>query len=332
MRIALDGMGGDKAPVVEVAGAIDAARDLRGCEIILVGDEDALKNEPSKYKPCPANITIRHATEVVTMSDAATSPIRRKKDSSISVCVDMVKNKEADAMVSAGNTGAVVCAAVYTLGLLPGVERPGIAIVFPTLKGPAMILDVGANIDPKPNHLLQYGLMADAYAKRILGKPNPTIGLLNVGEEVTKGTDFVKETHKLLSESRVNFIGNVEGRDIYAGKSDVIVCDGFVGNVVLKVSESVAFTMFEFLKRELKGSFMARLGVFLGKSAFKAFRKKMDYAEYGGAPLLGINGVVIISHGSSNQKAIKNAIRVASEFKDRGVNEEILQEIEKWRR
>jgi glycerol-3-phosphate acyltransferase PlsX len=245
----------------------------------------------------------------------------------------MVKNGEADAMVSAGNTGAVVCAAVYTLGLLPGVERPGIAIVFPTLKGaPAMILDVGANIDPKPTHLLQYGLMADAYSKRILGKSNPTIGLLNIGEEATKGTDFVKETHKLLSESRVNFIGNVEGRDIYTGKSDVIICDGFVGNVVLKVSESVAFTMIEFLKRELKRSIMAQLGVLLGKSAFRSFRKKMDYAEYGGAPLLGVNGSIIISHGSSNQKAIKNAVRVASEFKERGVNQEILEEIEKWRR
>ena len=266
------------------------------------------------------------------MAEPATTSIRKKKDSSMTVCVELVKSGGADAMMSAGNTGAVVCAAVFKLGLLPGVERPGIAIVFPTLKGPGMIIDAGANIDPKPQHLLQYGLMADAYSKKILGKENPTIGLLNIGEEENKGTDFVKETHKLLNESRINFIGNVEGRDIWNGRSDVIVCDGFLGNVVLKVSESVAFTIVEFLKTELKKSFMARLSVLLAKSAFKAFKNKIDYAEYGGAPLLGVNGAVIISHGSSNKKAIKNAIRVAAEFKEKDVNRLIMEEIEKWKK
>jgi glycerol-3-phosphate acyltransferase PlsX len=331
VRIAVDGMGSDKAPVVEVNGVIAAAKEY-GCDIILVGDEEILKKELAKHKPCPKNISIYHATEVVGMSEPATTPIRKKRDSSISICVELVKNGKADALVSAGNTGAVVCAAVLHLGLLPGVERPGIAIVFPTLKGPSVIIDVGANIDPKPTHLLQYGLMADAYAKGILGKPNPSIGLLNIGEEASKGTDFIKETHRLLSESTLNFIGNVEGRDIYTGECDVIICDGFVGNVVLKVSESVAFTMVEFLKRELRSSLLAKLSVILAKSAFKNFKQKIDYAEYGGAPLLGVNSAVIISHGSSNQKAIKNAIRVAAEFKERLVNEHIMEEINKWKR
>jgi glycerol-3-phosphate acyltransferase PlsX len=331
MKIAVDGMGSDRSPSVEVAGVIDAARELK-CDIILVGDETVLKKELEKYRPCPRNISTCHASEVVGMAEAATTPIRKKKDSSISVCVDLVKNGAADAMVSAGNTGAVVCAATLNLGLLHGVERPGIAVVFPTLKGPCLIIDVGANIDPKPTHLLQYGLMADAYAAGILGKSNPSIGLLNVGEESTKGTDFVKETHALLSESRLNFIGNVEGRDIYSGKCDVIVCDGFVGNVVLKVSESVAFTMVEFLKTELRSSVAAKLSVLMARSAFKNFKKKIDYAEYGGAPLLGVNAAVIISHGSSNSKALKNAVRVACEFRQRAVNEHIMEEITKWRR
>lgn len=331
MKIAVDGMGSDKSPSVEVAGVIEAAGELK-CDIILVGDELILKKELEKYKPCPKNISIYHASEVVGMAESATTPIRKKRDSSISVCVDLVKSGGADAMVSAGNTGAVVCAATLTLGLLPGVERPGIAVVFPTLKGPCLIIDVGANIDPKPNHLLQYGLMADAYSAGILGKSNPSIGLLNIGEESTKGTGFIKDTHALLTESRLNFIGNVEGRDIYAGKCDVILCDGFVGNVVLKVSESVAFTMVEFLKRELRSSLIAKLSVILAKSAFKNFKKKIDYAEYGGAPLLGVNGAVIISHGSSNAKALKNAVRAACEFKERAVNDRILEEITKWRK
>ena len=331
MRIAVDGMGGDKAPGVVVDGVVEAAKEY-GYEILLVGDEAALKKELERHKPYPRNITVVHSSEVVGMSEPATTSIRKKKESSISICIEMVRNGTADAMMSAGNTGAVVCAAAFKLGLLSGAERHGIAILFPTLKGPGMIIDAGANIDPKPSHLLQYGLMGDAYSKRILGRPNPTIGLLNIGEEETKGTDFVRETHKLLNESRLNFVGNVEGRDIFTGKCDVIVCDGFLGNVVLKVSESVAFTMVEFLKTELKRSLLARLSVLLAKSAFKAFKSKIDYAEYGGAPLLGVNGAVIISHGSSNGKAIKNAIRVAAEFKEKDVNKHIMEEIEKWKK
>lgn len=331
MKIAVDGMGGDRAPGVVVDGVVEAASEL-GHDIILVGDEGALKKELARHKGCSRKITVHHAAEVVGMDEAATTSIRKKKDSSITVCVDLIKQGAADAMVSAGNTGAVVCAAAFSLGLLPGVERPGIAIVFPMLSGPGMIIDAGANIDPKPTHLLQYGLMADAYSKKILGYSNPRIGLLNIGEEETKGTDFAKETHGLLNESRLNFIGNVEGRDIYTGKCDVIICDGFLGNVVLKVSESVAFTIVEFLKRELKKSLLTKLSVLLAKSAFRDFKKKIDYSEYGGAPLLGVNGDVIIAHGSSNKKAIKNAIRVAAEFSEKAVNAQIMEEINKWKK
>jgi glycerol-3-phosphate acyltransferase PlsX len=214
-----------------------------------------------------------------------------------------------------------------TLGLLPGIERPGIAIVCPTLKGISLIIDVGANIDPKPMHLLQYGLMADAYFHYILNKPNARVGLLNIGEEETKGTDFVKETHSLLSSSRLNFIGNVEGKDLFSGRSDIIICDGFVGNVALKVSESLAEAMYEFLKRHLTSSIMGKIGIGLLKSNLSRFKKETDYSEYGGAPLLGVNGVVIIGHGRSSGKAIKNAIRFAKEEVERNVNNKIIEEI-----
>ncbi|MFH1848440.1 MAG: phosphate acyltransferase PlsX [Candidatus Omnitrophota bacterium] len=331
VRIAVDGMGGDHAPSVVVEGAIQAARDF-GYQILIVGQEDVIKSELEKHSPIPEGISIHHAQEVVDMHEPATTPIRKKKDSSINMCVKLVQENKADAIVSAGNTGAAVCATTLRLGLLKGVQRPGIAILFPTLKGITMLIDVGANIDPKPEHLLQYGIMGDAYLRHILGNPNPSIGLLNVGEEDTKGPDFTKQTHQLLSESRLNFIGNVEGRDIYSGECDVIVCDGFVGNVVLKVSESLAFTISVFLKRELKKGIMSKLGVLLSSSAFRIFKKKVDYAEYGGAPLLGVDGRVIIGHGSSNAKAIRNAIRVAAEFKEKHINQHIVEEIEQWKK
>jgi glycerol-3-phosphate acyltransferase PlsX len=237
----------------------------------------------------------------------------------------LVKDGRGEAFFSAGNTGAVVCAATLSLGLLPGIERPGIAIVTPTLKGISLIIDVGANIDPKPSQLLQYGIMADSYCRYILNKPNPTVGLLNIGEEESKGTDFVKETHELLEKSRLNFIGNVEGRDLFSGKCDIVICDGFVGNVALKVSESLAEAMQEFLKRHLLSNPLGKLGVVLLKQSLSRFKKEMDYSEYGGAPLLGVDGVVIIGHGRSNAKAIKNAVRVAKEEVERNVNSKIVE-------
>jgi glycerol-3-phosphate acyltransferase PlsX len=329
VKIVLDAMGSDSAPKVEVEGAIQAAEEF-GYEIILVGDEDVIKSELSKYSYDQSKISILHAPERIEMSEPAALSVRRKRHSSIVVGMDLLKKEQADAFVSAGNTGAVVCAATLSLRLLPGIERPGIAIVIPTLIGTSMIVDVGANIDPKPMHLLQYGIMADAYCKYILHKPNPKVGLLNVGEEDTKGTDFIKEAHTLLSESKLNFIGNIEGRDIYAGSADIVLCDGFVGNVILKVSESVVDTIVKLLKNEIKSSIIATLGAALASNAFKELKKKMDYSEYGGAPLLGVDGRCIISHGSSSPKAIKNAIRVAAESKEQDVNKHIVEELESY--
>jgi len=329
VKIVIDAMGSDKAPAVEVEGAIQAI-DEYGYDLILVGDEPAIKAELDKHRFSSDKLSIVHAPERIEMHEPAALSVRRKRHSSIVVGLELLKRDEADSFVSAGNTGAVVCAATLSLRLLPGIERPGIAIVIPTLKGASVITDVGANIDPKPIHLLQYGIMADAYMRYILHKENPTVGLLNVGEEETKGTDFVKETHTLLSESKLNFVGNIEGRDIYAGTVDIVLCDGFVGNVILKVSESIVDTIMKQLKKEIKSSVIATLGAVLASSAFNELKKKMDYSEYGGAHLLGVDGRCIISHGSSSPKAIKNAIRVAGEFKKQDVNKHIIEELESY--
>ncbi|MFA6321160.1 MAG: phosphate acyltransferase PlsX [Candidatus Omnitrophota bacterium] len=329
MKIVIDAMGSDMAPAVEVQGAIQAVEEF-GYDLILVGDEALIKPELDKRGGGRGKINIIHSPERIEMHEPAAISVRRKRKSSIVMGLEMLKRDEADGFVSAGNTGAVVCAATLSLRLLPGVERAGIAICIPTLKGVSVITDVGANIDPKPIHLLQYGIMADAYSKYILHKPNPTVGLLNVGEEESKGTDFIKETHTLLSESKLNFIGNIEGRDIYAGTADIVLCDGFVGNVILKVSESVVDTIVKLLKKEIKANVIATVGAVLARSAFNGLRKKMDYSEYGGAPLLGVDGRCIISHGSSDPKAIKNAIRVAGEFMTQGVNKHIVEELESY--
>jgi glycerol-3-phosphate acyltransferase PlsX len=327
VKIVIDAMGGDNAPGVEVAGAVQSIKEY-GYDLVLVGDEKAIKAELAKHSGYDAaRLEILHCTEVIQMHDPAAISVRRKRDSSIVVGLDLLKKEKADAFVSAGNTGAVVCAATLSLRLLPGIERPGIAIVIPSLIGTSLIMDVGANIDPKPIHLLQYGIMADAYSRYILNKPRPAVGLLNVGEEEGKGTDFIKEAHTLLSESKLNFIGNIEGRDVYSGKADIVLCDGFVGNVILKVSESVVDTIVQLLKREIKANPIAMVGAGLASFAFKSLKKKMDYAEYGGAPLLGIDGRVIISHGSSNAKAIKNAVRFAGECVKQDVNKHIIEEL-----
>lgn len=329
MKIVLDAMGSDNAPMVEVEGAIQAIEEY-GNEVILVGDEARVKAEIAKHGFSSDKLTIKHASEVIEMHDPAAISVRRKRNSSIVVGMDLLKKDQADAFVSAGNTGAVVCAATLFLRLLPGVERPGIAIVIPTLKGTSVIIDVGANITSKPIHLMQYGIMADAFSRYILGKTNPTVGLLNVGEEESKGTEFIKEAHTLLSESKLNFTGNIEGRDVYAGKVDIILCDGFVGNVILKISESVADTIMQSLKQEIRANFIATIGAVLSSSAFNELKRKMDYSERGGAPLLGVDGRCIISHGSSSAKAIKNAIRVASEFVKKDVNKHIVEELESY--
>lgn len=329
MKIVVDAMGSDRAPAVEVEGAIQAVKEF-GHDIVLVGDEAVIKAELERHHGVPDRISVLHAPERIEMHEPAAISVRRKRKSSIVVGLELLKSEEADGFVSAGNTGAVVCAATLSLRLLPGVERPGIAIPIPTLKGLSVIIDVGANIDPKPMHLFQYAVMADAFSKYILHKDKPKVGLLNVGEEELKGTELIKETHTLLTESKLNFIGNIEGRDIYVGDTDIILCDGFVGNVILKVSESVIDTLVKLVKKEIKSSIVASIGALLAMPAFNALKKKMDYSEYGGAPLLGVDGRCIISHGSSNPKAIKNAIRVAAEFKTLDVNKHIVEELESY--
>lgn len=324
MKIAIDAMGGDNAPFVTVKGAVEAVREY-GFDVVLVGDKGKISHELSGHSYPKEKIDIVHASEVIEMEESPAVSVRRKKDSSINVAVNLLKNKNADALVSAGNTGAVACSTVLSLGLLEGIERPGIAVIMPTLSDASLLIDVGANIDPKPEHLYQYAVMGAIYLSHILNRVNPKVGLLNIGEEETKGTEFLKETYKLLQSAGLNFIGNVEGKDIFTGKSDVIVCDGLIGNVVLKVAESLAETISKLLKRELKNNLITKLGAFLSAPAFSALKKKIDYSEYGGAPLLGIDGICIISHGRSSSKAIKNAIRVASEFVSHRINEKIVE-------
>lgn len=328
MRIAVDAMGGDYAPKVVVQGAVEAANNYN-LNILLVGDSRQIENEISQIKNYPEDkIRVIHSDTVITMDDAPTVSVRSKKDSSISVGINLIKSKDADAFVSAGNTGAVVCAATLYLGMLSGIERPGIAIAFPTSKKVCLIIDVGANIDPKPFHLLQYAIMAESYYSHVLGNnTKPSVGLLNVGEEATKGTDFIKETHYLLSKSPLNFIGNVEGKELFSGNCNVIVCDGYVGNVALKVTESVAEMLNEVLRREILKGFLGKLGTLLLVKNLRLFKKDLDYSEYGGAPLLGVNGTVIIAHGRSSSKAIKNAIRAAKTEVERKVNEKIVDKI-----
>ena len=324
IRIGLDAMGSDNSPAVDVEGAVLAAREFKH-EIVLVGKRELLEKELKKHKPIPDNISIQHADEIIGMHEQPVLSVRRKKHSSVVVLNNLAKEKKIDAMVSAGNTGAMVCAATLKCRLLPGVERAGIGVIMPTLKGTVLMIDCGANIDAKPKHLLQYAIMGSAYLEYIFNNRSPKVGLLNIGEEESKGTGFLKEAYGVLELSGLNFIGNIEGRDIFTGDCDVIVCDGFVGNVALKVSESTAHALVEMLRRELKSSVLTKIGALLAKKAFLSLKRKMDYAEYGGAPLLGIDGVCIICHGSSSAKAIKNAIRVAVEEVTKNVNKHIVE-------
>lgn len=326
IKIALDAMGSDNSPSMDVEGAIMAAREF-DYGIILVGRRDSIEKELEKHKAVPKNIFIEHAPEVIGMHEQPVLSVRRKKNSSIVVLANLAKEKKVDAIVSAGNTGAVVCAVTLKCRLLPGIERAGIGVLMPTLKGTMLMIDAGANIDARPSHILQYAIMGSAYSEYILNNRNPKVGLLNVGEEESKGTGFLKEAYGFLERSNLNFIGNVEGRDLFTGDCDVIVCDGLVGNVALKVSESTAHAIIELLKRGLKAGLSSRMAALLGRKAFYSLKKKMDYAEYGGAPLLGINGICIICHGSSTPKAIKNAIRVAGEEVVKNVNQHIIEKI-----
>ena len=322
-------MGGDAAPDSPVAGAVRAAKELP-VDILLVGQRDAVEKSLSRYPRPPSNLSVVHAPEVIGMDESPVASIRRKRDSSIRIGLELLKNKKVDAFISAGNTGAVVSASTLLVGLLPGIERPGIAILLPGMKGDTLLIDVGANIDPKPLHLLQYALMGEAYVRCLLGKERPTVALLNVGEEETKGTDFIKETYAMLEASGVNFVGNVEGGDIFSGESDVIVCDGFAGNVALKTAESLAHVISQLLKRSLTKSPLTRLGAWLARDAFRQLRQEVDYAEHGGAPLLGVDGISIIAHGASSAKAIKNAIRVAYESGRHELNRHMVEAVQTY--
>ncbi len=329
MKIAVDAMGGDNAPHAIVAGAVQAAKEY-GVGIILVGIEELIQAELKKHhqtKSLP--IEIRNATQVVDMLDSPATVFRRKKDSSIRVANELVKSGEATAVISAGHTGAAMATSLFILGPLEGIERPAIATFMPTMKGTCIVLDVGANVDCKPNNLLQFAIMGEVYARYLLKNPNPRVGLLSIGEEETKGNELTREAFKLLTETSLNFIGNVEGRDVMGGKADVVVCDGFIGNVVLKLSEAVAETIGLMIRENIGDNLIRKLGYFMMRPAFRALKRRIDYAEYGGAPLVGINGISIISHGRSSDRAITNAVRVAHELSRSEVNKHIQEDIEK---
>jgi len=328
MKIVVDAMGGDFAPQNVVAGTIDAVKEYNVC-VTLVGISDRITQELKKYQYPKELIEIVHAPDVVAMNDAATVVIRQKKQSSISVGMGLLKKEGYDAFVSAGNTGACVAAATFVLGMIPGVDRPGIGCVFPSLKKFTFVIDVGANTAAKPEHLLQYAKMAKVYAREILGRPEPSIGLLNIGEEECKGTGFEQEAHKILEEKEPLFVGNVEANEVFTGKTDCIVCDGYVGNITLKVAEGLMESVGKLLKREIKKNPIAILGALLLKSSLSEAKKSIDYSEYGGAPLLGVNGLVLISHGRSSPKAIKNAIRAAQEQVEHNVLKKIKEEMSK---
>ena len=326
-RIAIDAMGTDAAPGPEVEGAILAAQQ-KLADVILVGPEDLLKRELEKHRADRLGIQVVHASEVITMEDAAAKSFRRKRDSSIRVAARLVREGEADGLVSAGNTGAVMTTVKVVLGTLEGVDRPALAAVFPTSVGKAaVLLDVGANVDCKPQHLVQFAVMGQIYYHVIFGVEHPRVGLLSIGAEEHKGNDLTRETLHLLRQVPLNFVGNVEGRDLYNGRVEVIVCDGFIGNVALKISEGLVETVSSMLKEELSSTTATKLGYLLSRRAYKVFKKRLDYSEYGGVPLLGVRGVCIICHGGSNVNAIKNAIRVAAEFAEGQVNESIEREL-----
>jgi glycerol-3-phosphate acyltransferase PlsX len=331
MRIALDAMGGDFAPAVTIQGAIETVNESEDIEIALVGDEPSIKRELSGKRYPPTRLQIRHASQVVGMDEPALAAIRKKKDSSIKRAIELVRNREADAVVSAGHSGVAMAMALLTFGASEGVRRPAIATVMPTIRGPFVLIDAGANVDCDPENLLQFALMGDAYCRTMFNNPEPKIALLSIGEEDTKGNLLTKEAFKLIRDTRMRFIGNIEGKDIFSGNADVVVCDGFTGNIVLKTSEGLAEVIMKMLKREIADVTTGRIGYLLMKPALRNFRKKTDYAEYGGAPLLGINGTCFISHGRSSAKAIRNAIKGASEFSRKKVYEIIAEEINSFR-
>ena len=324
-------MGGDFGPPALVAGSVMALREYpRIDKLFLVGDTPQIEAELKKQGCNDGRVEITHSTQVVEMSDKPVESVRRKKDSSISRAVDLVKHGSADAVVSAGHTGAAVASTTIKLRTLPGVERPGIASVIPTESNLFVLIDAGANVDAKPMHLLQYGIMGSVYSRHVLGFENPCVGLMSIGEEDVKGSEFTREVFKMLKESQLNFRGNIEGHDLFAHPVEVVVCDGFVGNVILKTCESVGDAVFKWLKHELMKTKVRMAGAYLAQGAFRTIKKKVNYETYGGSPLLGVNGICIIAHGASTPLAIKNALRVAAESIEHEVNPHIVEEIRRY--
>ena len=328
LTIAVDAMGGDHAPKAEVEGAVRAATSLE-VKVILVGQQDVVQRELEQhegYRELP--IEIVHASERVTMEESAGRAFKSKRDSSLRVASRLVRDGGAQGFVSAGNTGAVMATAKIVQGVVPGVDRPALAGIFPTMLGsPVVLVDVGANVDCSPRMLAQFAVMGEMYSRIILRRPKPRVGLLSIGEEEHKGNDLTRAAMPLLKALNLNFIGNVEGGDIYGGKVDVIVCDGFVGNVALKVSEGLGEMVKRLLQESLEATITRKIGYVIAKAAFTDFKKRVDYSEYGGAALLGVRGMCIICHGRSNANAIKNAIRVAAEFSGGKVNQRIEEEL-----
>ncbi len=324
-------MGGDFAPKNIVEGAVQALKDFPAiAKLYMTGDEERVSAELKRLGCNDRRIHLVHTTQVVEMSDSAIDSVRRKRDSSISRAVDLVKHGDADAVVSAGHTGAAVAATTIKLRTLPGVDRPGIAATLPTETNVSVLMDAGANIDAKPIHMVQYAIMGAVYSRHVLGYENPSIGLMSIGSEDAKGSDFTKEVFKLLRPSGLNFRGNVEGHDVFENPVEVVLTDGFTGNVVLKTAEAIAGAIFHWLKSELKKSPIRMGGALIAKGAFKAIKDKTNYECYGGSPLLGVNGICIIAHGSSTPLAIRNAIRVACESVRHQINPHIIEEIKRY--
>jgi glycerol-3-phosphate acyltransferase PlsX len=330
MQIALDAMGGEQAPHATVEGAVMAARS-HDARVILVGDEERIYSELEKHDTSGLSLSVYHAPYVVGMHESPSLAIRQNRDSSIKVALGLVKEGEADAVVSAGNSGAAMAFAMFILKKLEGVERPAIATVHPTPTGVSILVDAGGNVDCKPVHLIQFAIMGSVYAKLLLGKETPRVGLLSNGAEEGKGNELTRESHAILKRTGLNYAGYVEGRDIYNGNADVVVCDGFVGNVALKISEGLADAIGTILRDEIEKSLRAKLGYLLIKGAFANLEKRVDYSEYGGAPLLGINGICLISHGNSSAKAVMNAVLLGVKLAERGFNQLLEEELEERR-
>lgn len=328
LTIAVDAMGGDTAPKSEVEGAVRAVSEY-GVRVILVGLEDMIRRELRNYpEAADLPIEVRHASEFITMHDSAAKAVRTKKDSSIRVASRLMRDGEARGVVSAGNTGAVMATAKIVHGMIRGVDRPALASAMPSEKGtPVVVLDVGANVDSSPEMLAQFAVMGEVYSRIIFHNRRPRVGLLSIGEEEHKGNDLTRRATPLMKALPINFIGNVEGRDLFAGLADVVVCDGFIGNVTLKVSEGIAQFMVGMLRESLEATVTRKLGAVLSREAYRELKKRVDPSEYGGAPLLGVKGVTIICHGRSNPNAIKNAIRVAAEFTNAKISEKIEAEL-----